>query len=355
MALRPPPVRESRLAESTLVYGGGRLAADSASRIARRADGLVLRGKSGAKLVRTLRKVAPDVRIMFDPSLYERPPASQLSLMASTESELLRQTQMNPAAFLSPSRFVPEAERSALSDVLAEGDEFCRAARSMRPLTPSLIVLPITKYWLTKGLDELVNALSATEERVALVLGDQNDPLDGAEAVRGLVAVVASRQGISLLRSDLAVLGAIAHGAEIGAIGTGTSVRHFVQPGKRGGGVPRDKTASTLVPALLSYVKGSKLGQVPESNYLLRCFCRVCEGQSLVRFGDERLVAESHEHSVETWSAMAEQIRGSEPSVRPRTWRSACADAIEAHQELSISSGVLFEASNQLKAWAEEL
>lgn len=123
-------VQGSRLADSVFVYGGGKLALESATRIARKADGLVVRGKSGAKLARAMGGAAPDVRIILDPSLYERPAASQLSLIASNELELERQIEIGAAAYLSPSPFIPDADRAALFDVLTEGDDFCRAARS---------------------------------------------------------------------------------------------------------------------------------------------------------------------------------------------------------------------------------
>ncbi len=348
-------LQRSRLADSVFVYGGGKLALASAARVARKADGIVLRGKSGGKLAKALKRSAPEIDVILDPSLYERPPSTQLSLIGLNSTEVLRQAELGLSAFLSPSHFVPDGNDQSLERVLTDGRDFCGEARARNPQLPAFIVLPISRFWLTVGLNSLIGAISSVEERIALVLGDQNDPLDSADAVRGLISIVGAHPMVSLMRSDLGTIGAMVCGAEMGAIGTGTSVRHFVQPGKRGGGVPRDKTPSTLVPSLWDYVKGSKLGQVPDNNPLLRCFCSVCDGRSLSRFADDRLIEESHEHSVETWYDLTQWVLGIDVEGRRSAWRSACRSAIDAHEDLSAQSGVLFEASGQLRAWADAL
>lgn len=347
--------QKQRLAESVFVYGGGQLAVESAARIGRLADGLIVRGKGGGKVAAALRRSAPELKVILDPARYERNPSEQLSLIGRNASEISRQADLKAAAFLSPSHFVPDRENGTLEKVLEEGHEFCREAAKSKHQAPAFLVLPVSKFWLTAGLDSLIAAVTSVPDRIALVLGDQNDPLDSREAVDGLIHVLEAHPRMSLFRSDLAALGAMACGAETGAIGTGTSVRHFVQPGLRGGGVPRDKTPSTLVPSLWSYVKGSKLGQVTDNNPLLRCFCSICGGRSLSRFADERLVSESHEHCVETWYRLAQWMLGLGIESRRAAWRSGCSEAIEAHEMLSAQSGVLFEAPGQLKAWAESL
>lgn len=354
MARSPIAVgQKPKLAESIFVYGGGKLAVESAERLARLADGLIVRGKSGAKVAHALRDSVSDIDVIFDPARYERKPSAQLSLMGAKSDEVSRQAGLQVAAFLSPSHFVPDGNQAGLDKVLEEGHEFCESAATSGHLVPSLIVLPISKYWLVDGLDSIASSVSAVPDRIALVLGDRNDPLDSHQAVRGLIRLVDSHSRLSLLRSDLAALGAMACGAEIGAIGTGTSVRHFVQPGLKGGGVPDDKTPSAFVPTLWTYVKGSKLGQATSDNGLLRCPCSVCEGRSLTRFADERLISEAHDHSVESWYQLGQWMLGMSIKQRRNAWRSGCQEAVEAHAELSARSGVLFEAPGQLKAWAD--
>lgn len=354
MIRSPISVRQKpRIAESIFVYSGGKLAVESAERLARMADGLIVRGKSGAKVAHALRQSGSDIDVIFDPARYEREPSTQLSLIGAENAEISRQAGLHVAAFLSPSHFVPDGDQAALEKVLEEGHDFCEAVTTSGHRAPSLIVLPVSKYWLTDGLDSLASSVAPVSDRIALVLGDRNDPLDSHQAVRGLIRLVHTHPRLSLLRSDLAALGAMACGAEAGAIGTGTSVRHFVQPGLKGGGVPDDKTPSAFVPTLWTYVKGSKLGQATSDNGLLRCPCSVCEGKSLTRFADERLISEAHDHSVESWYRLGQWMLGMTVKQRRNAWRSGCQEAVEAHDELSARSGVLFEAPGQLKAWAD--
>ncbi|HEV2755500.1 MAG TPA: hypothetical protein VG318_06955 [Actinomycetota bacterium] len=354
MSRSPISVRQDRqIAESIFVYGGGKLAVETAERLARVADGVIVRGKSGAKVAHALRQSGSDIDLIFDPAWYEREPSTQLSLIGADNVEISRQAGLHVAAFLSPSHFVPDGDQAALEKVLEEGHDFCEAVTRNGHRTPSLIVLPVSKYWLTDGLDSLASSVASVSDRIALVCGDRNDPLDSHQAVRGLVHLIDAHPLLSLLRSDLAALGAMACGAEAGAIGTGTSVRHFVQPGLKGGGVPDDKTPSVFVPALWTYVKGSKLGQAASDNGLLRCLCSVCGGKSLTRFADERLVSEAHDHSVESWYRLGQWMLGMPVRKRRNAWRAGCQEAVVAHDELAARSGVLFEAPGQLKAWAD--
>jgi hypothetical protein len=347
--------RDQRLTDAILVYAGGKLPAESAAQIGRQADGLVVRGKSGAKVGVALRRTGSDLNLVFDPALYEREPSAQVSLLESNQEEVSRQGSLAVAAFLSPSHFIPDGDERTLEKVLRQGQEFCRTAASNANKAPALIVIPVSKYWLVSGLRILASAVEQVPERLALVLADRNDPLDSHQAVRGLIELIDCHPRLALLRSDLGVLGAMACGAEAGAIGTGTSVRHFVEPGSRGGGVPDDKTPSVLVPTLWSYIKGSKLGQAVNDNGLLRCNCRECKGQSLIRFADERLIQEAHRHSIESWYRLGQWMVNTSKSERRAAWREGCQEALEVHKELSQRSGVWFEPAGQLKAWADSL
>jgi hypothetical protein len=129
---------------------------------------------------------------------------------------------------------------------------------------------------------------------VALMLGDPTDPLGSQAAVEGLVAMVTALDSVALMRSDLSAIGAVARGALMGSIGTLTSCRNFVQPTKRAGGVPDDKTPSVLVEAIASYVRGSKLEYVEGDRGILTCQCPVCDGRSLTRFGESLSDGEKH-------------------------------------------------------------
>lgn len=338
--------------EACLIYLGSRIAARVARTLATRTDGIVLRRTMGERSARDLRQFL-NYRgpMLFDPAHYERDPRE---VRVDLASEAARQATLRVAAFLTPSRYVPDGDLGALRDVLDAGAAFAKEAAATRLRVPVLTVLPIRRPWLTKHGDALMNVVGESQQSFVLVLGSRTDPLDSGVAVRGLRKLLDARPGVGLLRSDLASIGALAHGATLVAPGTGTMVRHFIPPGTTGGGVSYDDTPSVLASALKGYFKGSKLELARNRDGgLLDCPCRYCHGRSLTRFGDARLTPEAHRHNAETIFMMFQHFAGSPARLRRTNWAMACTEAVELHQRLSETSGVMFAPSPQLKAWAE--
>ncbi len=346
-----PQIAPSSLAEASFIYAGGRLPVLETKRLGERTDGVVLRKKGGYQAASSLRRqLGYAGALLFDPSRYE----DDWSPSGDTITrEIERQAAVGVAAFLSPSPFIEPGNVRSLSNVLDLGEDFAAAVRQSGFDAPALTVLPLTRYWLTTGISDVLAEIESTSQSFAVVLGDRNDPLGSSKAVKGFRRFLASPARIGLLRSDLAAIGALAHGAWIIAMGTGTSVRHFVPPGQTGGGVSDDPTPSVLVRMLADYYKASKLELARGLDKgMLDCPCVICNGQSLTRFGDVRFTPEAALHNAEVAYGMARHIANLREDLRPRSWSLTCSEAVEAHKELESISSVFFEPSPQLKAWA---
>lgn len=348
-----PVIGTTDVAETCLTYLGGRVKPHEARVLATRTDGIVLRRKNGERTGRELRTFLNyEGALLFDPAYYEGDP----SLMrVDLKQEALRQAQLRVAAFLSPSRFIPDGDIAALHAVLRSGTEFANEAAATEHAAPVRTLVAIQRPWLTTHVEALIEALGGSNVPPLLVLGHRTDPLDSGVAIRGFRKLFDAIPGLGLIRSDLASIGALAHGATLIAPGTGTMVRHFVPHGKTGGGVSHDDTPSVLVPALDNYSKGSKLelARNREDDGLLHCTCFYCKGRSLTRFGDPRLTPEALRHNAESIFTMFEHFRDSPERLRRTHWAMACANAVEMHERLSSLTGVLFTPSAQLRAWAE--
>lgn len=340
-------------AETCLTYLGGRIRPHEARALATRTDGIVLRRTSGERTGRELRTFL-NYRgaLLFDPAYYEGDPSR---IRIDLRHEALRQAQLRVATFLSPSRFAPDGDIAALNAVLRAGTDFANEATTTGHDAPVRTVVAIQRPWLTRHVEALIEAVAIPDVPPVLVLGNRTDPLDSGVAVRGFRKLLDARPGLGLIRSDLASIGALAHGATLIAPGTATVVRHFVPHGKTGGGVSYDDTPSVLVPTLDNYFKGSKLelARDREDEDLLRCKCFFCKGRSLTRFGDPRLTPEALRHNAESVFTMFEHFRDSPQRLRRTHWAMACAKAVEMHERLSELTGVPFTPSSQLRAWAE--
>lgn len=350
MVIRPQ-IAPPRLSEASFIYAGGRIPVLETKRLGERTDGLVLRKKGGYQAAISLRRqLGYAGALVFDPSRYEDDWAPSHDTIWR---EIERQAAVGVAAFLSPSPFIQPGDVRSLRKVLEQGEDFAAAVRQSGFDSPALTVLPLTKYWLTAGISNLLAEVESASQPLAIVLGDRNDPLGSARAVKGFLQLLASSARLSLLRSDLAAIGGLAHGAWMVAMGTGTSVRHFVPPGQTGGGVSNDPTPSVLVRILAAYYKGSKLEQVKGLDKgMLDCQCAICDGQSLTRFRDVRFAPQAALHNAEVAYGMARHIVNLREDLRPKSWSLTCSEAVEAHKELEGNSRVPFEPSPQLKAWA---
>jgi hypothetical protein len=243
---------------------------------------------------------------------------------------------------------VGEGEREGLRSVLDDGAAFATSIRQNDPDAPVFVVLALQRRWFAQDREALVDAIAASDVPVAIIPADRNDPFESFTAVRGLiefVRAVGSRRAV--LRSDVAAIGALAHGAALGAIGTHPSVRHTVPPGMSGGGVPDDRTPSVFVA------------------------CRICDGRTLSRFQDSRFDREAwaveetafalqlpqfgaleitekpYFHSAIAWRSVLDSVLATEASRRGEAWAQMCGLAVERHDEL-LDRGVYLAPPDSL-------
>jgi hypothetical protein len=340
-----------------LQVGNTRLTDVDVMALAIAAGGLILRGDDASVATR-LRRYGFDLPLLIDPAAYfKAADAAQLSLLDLEPGDrwLSLQAEQRVGAYLSPSLFVHAGDLAGLGTVLTAGQQFVRRTRGLQHAAPAMITLPLDARWFgPKHLEKLCVAAGGVEAPIALMAGGQMDPLDSAPLVRGLVEFLGRLpQPVALLRTDLAGLGAVAHGASAAAIGTSGTLRHVVQPGKRA--VPQqDPTPRVLVEPLLSWIRGSQLEQVERHEGLLDCNCAICYGRSVRRFGNPEpaSVREATMHSVLVWRAVADRVLSSSTRARAARWVQACEDALELHDRLRAISQVDLWVPAYLKSWA---
>ena len=314
-----------------------------------------------AGLALAVRRTNPDVPVILDPASYLDPTASgrtrQPSLWSADPLDAVAegQAQHRVAAYLSPARCIASGDVASLHAVLDEGLRFAELAGRQSHRAPVLISLPVSAGWLRHPdcRKQLINAVTAAGNGIALFPGGSGDPLAGRTAVAGLVELVESAPvAVAVLRTDLAGIGAMAFGAAATSIGVSPASRHFVAAGGRPY-AQQDRSPRVLVGPLLSWIRGSQLAQVIRDGGLLDCGCAICHGRSLRRFirEDAESVREAVTHSVLAWRGIADQVLVKRPGERRAAWLKVCAEAIDSHADLRSSSRVALQVPNYLKSW----
>jgi len=141
------------------------------------------------------------------------------------------------------------------------------------------------------------------------------------------------------LRTDFNAIDLITHGAFAGAIGTGGSLRHIVEPGtKPRSWHPSDPSPSVLFTELLSWWRGKRIADLYGGRPLAarRCTCTVCDGQRLLRFLGRSHQTDAIGHSVAVWTPYVADLL-SKPSMRGRAeyWRTLCEGSVREHEFIS--------------------
>ncbi|MCC6227141.1 MAG: hypothetical protein IT195_12155 [Microthrixaceae bacterium] len=339
-----PPTLRTRTGEVAW-YLSASLGAAEAHEYAHASGGVVLRGEKGIETANTLRRNGWTGRIWLDPATYERP-GKQSDLTLFGNRWAVAQDDLGVAERISPGSFVPAGDQRALRRGLANEVEWLERAGGGRAS------LALHAGWLVDGTQQVIDALRHLDSPVALALADPTDPLGRSGAVAGLVRIVSEVEDLMLLRGDLGALGAVAHGARQGAIGTSTIVRHALPPGKHGGGVPGDKTPSVFWPELLGFRLGSFIEQLPREAVPV-CDLACCLGARLSRFNDERMEAEARVHNRLAIQALIDAVLQLADSERPGRFRSMCQQAIVETETLSVRARRQIVTSRQLVSWAE--
>lgn len=349
LVLREVSVMLGTLSERVWLHLGARTP-EHAPRLARLAGGAVLQapGSHGALLG------ANNMNVPFLLQHDGRGEEQELSLLGSEGDWLTHQTAAS--ALTSRVRWVPAPGSPAdesLAEAVAVARDFVRFAERECPSQPRLGLFAVDHRWLSSQSPRqmLIGAMRAVEAPVGIMLGKGRDPLDTARAVEGLVELIQRVDQVVVLRCDHGALGAFAFGAAGGAIGIGTSTRHYVPPDEGSWADLTDPTPRVFLPTIMAWWKGSRLAYY-EGDPLFNCPCEECQGASLARFQDERLRIAADAHSVCCWSAIARDLESAAPTERTERWIALCQRAYGALDELEEhGNGLLEPPSRQLKAW----
>ena len=310
---------------------------------ARATNAAIVRGTNGFKAGAKLRSAGFEGRLWLDPATYDRPEEPRAETLFGDHWQLL-QDELGVAQLISPGTYVGRSDFDALGSALdVEGAWVARAGGRLS--------LALHASWLTHGLDGLIGRLEQVEAPLALAFADPNDPLGHAGAVQGLVDMLGSVGDAAILRCDLGALGAVAHGASLGAIGTSSTMRHVVPPGQKGGGVPLDKSPSVFVSELLDFKLGSHLDEFPrEASPTCELAC--CRGRALRRFNGEHAIAEARTHNRIAIGDASRKILETAPDLRPGVFTNMCIKAEYAVAALSVAARRPMKVRPQVKAWA---
>ena len=349
MAVRA--AKDRGILQDRIIPYAGKIRLNDALRLATRAGGIVLSGRRGLGTLRHLRGLGYNGLALFDPAQYAREePVRGPTLFDVPADWTGAPQQAGATALFSSCLPIPVGHTDKLAQVLADG-----ARLDGDSALPVVAVLALPQKWLrAPHLDALMRTLEKAVVPLAIALGSSTDPLGTQKDIAGFLEVLAaSPVACGLIRTDIAALGALAHGAFFGAVGLSTSLRHFVPPGDRAGGNRQDKSLRLFVPGLLSFKTAEVLASAKDwdRSGILRCSCEVCRGESLARFEDESLEPMARIHDVLAWQDLAERIVSRRQELRKGAWRQLCHEAIEAHQRLQKESGVAFPAPGHLKAW----
>lgn len=302
--------------------------------------GVILRGETGRRQAAKLRKSGFGGRIWLDPAAYDRPAATRAATLWDPWHQ--QQQEIGVAEFISPGSHVQGYSLTALKDALRT--ESLWAGRFGGRAS-----LALASPWLTTGLGDLIRELQSARMPLALAFCHRYDPLGSAAAVRGLVNVLRNVPDVAIVRCDIGALGAIAHGAALGAIGTSSTVRHVFPPDQTGGGPANGP--SVFIPELLDYRPGPFLDELPEQASP-RCPYECCDNQRLRRFNTNRLGSEATRHNRISISRIAEALLEQQPADRPAHFKRLCQNAVHSAATLSGQARRPFEARPQVEAWA---
>lgn len=211
---------------------------------------------------------------------------------------------------LTDSGYIGDGDLTALQATLADG---------ARHPGQTIVALPLHCSWLTRRADQLVDLINEAGLPVALMLEHRDDPFAVKNAVVGLLEVLQCRVPVSLLRCDVSAVGALAHGAAVGAVGTSTSLRHIFPHSEKGGGGPNRGLPAAIVPRGLIYKQLDRIAEacrVLDDQTLWTCNCIICQGRPINQIftADNAFL-----HSLATLAQLTAYVLASPDP--PGTWR----------------------------------
>jgi hypothetical protein len=289
------------------------------------------------------RIVGPVEHVLVDVARYAGP---QRRVGTRLDPEWVKaQRAAGLSVLLTDSPYLPSGAHATLVSTLTQARTFG---------TDVVAVLPLHLDWLVKNaeLTFLIETINAAGIPVAIVLEHTGDPLGPQGSVTGLVRLLAQAEvKVGLLRSDLSVIGAVAFGATLGAVGTTTGLRHLY-PVKKGGGYHEPRIAA-LVSNCMAYKTLEKInaaiGADPHNQHRWTCRCDYCYGRSL-----DCITSETHayQHSLSAISRRGSSILGGATDLdRRRAWLGACLHAQTTNYEIQDETGMTWEPPAFLGAW----
>ncbi|MEU6756530.1 hypothetical protein [Streptomyces sp. NPDC046685] len=278
-------------------------------------------------------------------------------LFASVDTALAFQKVRGASAALTPTGYIPPADSKTLKAVMREANKIERA--------DTVVTLPIDVTWLNReNISQLIAVCTKIRHPKALILFRQFDPLEQTKDIpANLRSLLASVEHTALLRTDLAALDAMAHGAFCAGIGVQSSLRHALPPGEKAQvGMPAGPIyPNVLMPELMCFKGAASLATLYSNADPATCACEECDGRGLDRFclSDGETRREADNHTVLTWSDWVTEMAGYRPGApRKSWWRDKCAAAVDRYalenQRIGLGASPRsgFQAPSPLKAWA---
>lgn len=342
------------------------------NRVSTATSGVVFSGKRARSHLETFAKLHGDgCPTVLDPSAYEyyiatpEEPFSRkdpdLFSGDGLEDTLERLLESSASLVLAPTGFL-----RANAEGLRALQE---AARRVDSLDTSRVVLalPLEAKWLAGDPEPLVKSLRQVRTPKALILGAEGNPVNSVDKAKALRRLVSQCPDTALLRTDLAGVDAMVHGASFASIGDTSSVRYTPLPWKDAwSNRPGDTSPHVLSPHLLDYFKGSRLAEYPGQE-LLRCSCAFCArwaaerhrhepGRLLSDFHDRADTADAHAHNMAVWSGLwAYLARDGSLALARQRWERLCSDAVDSYEEFNeviATRAKRFKRSSVLGYWA---
>ncbi|WP_284744940.1 hypothetical protein [Amycolatopsis sp. RTGN1] len=201
-----------------------------------------------------------------------------------------------------------------------------------------MAVLPLAARWFATNAacGALIREINAQGVPVAITIEHRDDPFGIQYLVRRFLRLLAAvTVPVILLRSDIAAVGALCHGAHASAVGTTSALRH-TYPHLRRGGAPRPGVSAFVTP-LLAYHRLETLGQVfaktPDLAQLWPCDCPVCDGRTPAGLGSAGDVSR---HSVhELLAVHADLKRARTRAAMISAWHEHCSHALGVHEQIA--------------------
>ncbi|QQQ74217.1 hypothetical protein IOD16_23740 [Saccharothrix sp. 6-C] len=324
-------------------------------------SGFVIAGATASRRMKLLAEDGFDGLVLVDPAAYEKHVATVGAPFWSPEDQLLptsledlldQQLMAGAPAALTPTKFITAGDTDSLK----------AAARQVKLLRRNdmIFVAPLDISFLDRKFIRQTTAILADADcPVALVLGKQFDPLaQAATRIIPNLRTLAATIELMPMRTDFNAFDLVAHGAFAGAIGTGGSVRHAVEPPQKPMAFNQDPSPSVLVPELMCWWKGNKLAELfgAKEHLAPRCPCEVCATRKLTRFLKRTDKNEAMAHAVAVWSTYAADMLDA-PTLRQRAqyWRNVCRNALHHHKLIpaQLKLAKPLKPQKSLEVWAE--